>query len=160
MANTICQKFKGKLMGRLFLKSLLAGKMSSKTYCRVGIFSLIYVGESAKVIHRWHTRERNCNFQALKIILFFKNSNVFLSLFKFSCPSTLQPSWHHLLIQDYGRWPQFSEVILKTCMEFILLTSDKNYSVSIKSLIKVALFFILHKRLFIRYSFDSESGYQ
>ena len=34
-------------MGRLFLKSMLAGKMSSKTYRRVGIFSLIYVGESA-----------------------------------------------------------------------------------------------------------------
>ena len=41
-------------------------------------------------------RGRNCNFHALhvKIILFFKYSNVFLSLFKFNRPSRLQPTGH------------------------------------------------------------------
>ena len=63
-----------------------------------------------------------------------------------------------VLIQDYRRWPQFSDVILlKTCMGFVLLPSDKNYSVSIKSL-GWRRFHILYKRLFIRYSFDYTVG--
>lgn len=57
-----------------------------------------------------------------------------------------------VLIQDYRRWPQFFDVILlKTCMEFVLLTSDKNYSVSIKSL-RWRRFRILYKRYSFAYT--------